>query len=220
MTNIKDLPLDIRSKFFLYNGNLSTTKKMVAKLAGVESGLINLLLQKIADNQKAPHNIFEHYIGQNYVNKSIIPYQLVIRILTYFYYKGKSTEDGCKIVGIYVEVNKTVVQNFEKDLLKEKKPEKRLQIKLAKELNGVMEVPTEAGRIDLLTPTEIIEIKQINQWKSALGQILVYGCYYPSHRKRIYLFGVGDCHSSYLNVIKKHCQKFNVTVTTDFSLGS
>lgn len=37
--------------------------------------------------------------------------------------------------------------------------------------------------------TEIIEVKQINEWKSALGQILVYSGFYSQHQKRLHLFG-------------------------------
>ena len=61
----------------------------------------------------------------------------------------------------------------------------RLQLKLG----GLIEVSTPAGRIDLLTDNEIIEVKHVNDWKSAMGQILAYSGFYPLHSKRIHLFG-------------------------------
>lgn len=51
--------------------------------------------------------------------------------------------------------------------------------RLAKQLKGRIEVPTEAGRIDILTDTEVIEVKRSNKWKDAIGQVKSYGYYYP-----------------------------------------
>lgn len=83
--------------------------------------------------------------------------------------------------------------------------------KLALQLNGKREVPTLAGNIDVLTTTEVIEVKVVKSWKCALGQVLVYGSYYPSHKKRIHLFG--ETQESFLNMIKTHCLKFKILVT-------
>jgi phage regulator Rha-like protein len=83
--------------------------------------------------------------------------------------------------------------------------------KLATSLNGKREVRTLAGDIDVLTATEIIEVKKVKMWKHALGQVLVYGHYYPSHQKRIHLYG--ETQESFLTLIKKHCKKFKVIVT-------
>jgi len=82
---------------------------------------------------------------------------------------------------------------------------------LSRKLDGKREVTTLAGRIDVLTQTEVIEVKPVVAWKCALGQVLVYGDYYPSHQKRIHLFG--ETQESFLNMIRKHCGKRNVIVT-------
>lgn len=82
---------------------------------------------------------------------------------------------------------------------------------LAKNLNGKREVRTLAGNIDVLASSQIIEVKEIKFWKAALGQVLVYGHYYPSHQKRIHLYG--ETQESFLEMINSHCAKFNVTVT-------
>lgn len=67
--------------------------------------------------------------------------------------------------------------------------EKIIQITLSQVVNGKMEVPCAYGRIDILTDDQIIEVKNVTDWKSAIGQITVYGLLYPRHEKRIHLFG-------------------------------
>ena len=94
-----------------------------------------------------------------------------------------------------------------------KRSEEYYRCKLHKKLGGVTEVCTPVGRIDILTSTEIIEVKDVKSWKSALGQIEVYSDYYPSHQKRLHLFGT--CHSSFLELIKQHCEKRSIKVTSE-----
>lgn len=89
--------------------------------------------------------------------------------------------------------------------------EKDAQTRLQALLGGDCEIICPSGKIDLLTSTEIIEVKKIVGWKSALGQILVYGRYYPSHKKRIHL--IGKAHSSVKIMIEDHCISFGVSVT-------
>lgn len=72
------------------------------------------------------------------------------------------------------------------------KPEKEVRDKLCEELGGEIEVKTPDGFIDILTKKEIIEVKCMKNWKHAIGQILVYGEYYPDHQKRIHLFNIDD----------------------------
>ncbi len=67
-------------------------------------------------------------------------------------------------------------------------PEEKVQKKLEKKLNGKHQT-TPVGIIDILTDTELIEIKAWSNWKSALGQVFAYGHYYPNHMKRIHFFG-------------------------------
>lgn len=82
---------------------------------------------------------------------------------------------------------------------------------LQKELGGQREVPTPAGNIDLLTSEQLIEVKEVNSWKCAVGQVEVYGDYYPSHQKRIHLFG--QCHERFLDIVCLHCGKRGILVT-------
>jgi hypothetical protein len=89
--------------------------------------------------------------------------------------------------------------------------EKQIQEDLCIKLNGQTEVKTPVGYIDILTENEIIEIKQSSDWKHAIGQIISYGTYYPSHKKVIYLFGMIDN----IECIQNICDKYNIEVRTD-----
>ena len=107
------------------------------------------------------------------------------------------------------------IECFEKmKLLKSQKPlirqEKIIQQKLQVTKGGQTEVLTPVGKIDLLTSLEIIEIKKIPDWKYALGQILAYGHYYPSHQKVICLFG--HSHTTYKEIIEDICLPHKVVV--------
>jgi hypothetical protein len=86
--------------------------------------------------------------------------------------------------------------------------EKEIQLRLQVELKGEIEVKTEDGYIDLLTDTEIIEIKNGDNWKHGFGQLEVYSTYYKYHTKRLHLFDI----ESDLR-INKFCKNYNIKVT-------
>lgn len=94
------------------------------------------------------------------------------------------------------------------------RPENHIENKLTKHRKDCQrQVATPVGVIDVLTSTEVIEVKQFKGWKAALGQVLVYGNQYPSHSKRIHLFG--SAHPDVQLLIERECAKFNVVVTWD-----
>jgi hypothetical protein len=85
---------------------------------------------------------------------------------------------------------------------------------IAIEEQGKREVPTLAGNIDVLTSGQVIEVKSVKQWKSAVGQVLVYGYYYPSHQKRVHLYG--EAQESFLSMVEGHCARLGVVMTWEF----
>ena len=90
--------------------------------------------------------------------------------------------------------------------------EKSVQKRLAQTFNKVKrEVPTLAGNIDLLTERELIEVKSVKSWKCAVGQVLIYGQFYPTHQKRIHVFG--EASRSYLSMIRSSCAPLDIDVT-------
>lgn len=83
---------------------------------------------------------------------------------------------------------------------------------MARKLGGKTEVTTpDGGRIDILTSTEIIEVKQAKGWRSALGQVVSYGHFYPKYNKRIHLFG--DKSNIDCAMVERICKAQNVSVT-------
>jgi hypothetical protein len=94
-------------------------------------------------------------------------------------------------------------------------PEKTIQLRLQAELGGEIEVKTPVGPIDLFTDNEIIEIKKVENWKSALGQILIYGKHYPNHQKRIHLFGKSSNGNLTFKAIEEYYAEFNVILTIE-----
>lgn len=90
--------------------------------------------------------------------------------------------------------------------------ESQVRERLKSQLGGLAEVKTPAGRIDLLTETEIIEVKRIGEWKSALGQILVYSGFYPEHKRRLHLFGY-ESDEKQIPTIANSCLAFDVSVS-------
>jgi hypothetical protein len=85
-----------------------------------------------------------------------------------------------------------------------------IQKRLHQELGGKMEAYTPVGPIDLITKTEAIEIKRIEDWKEALGQVIAKGQSFPKLTKRIHLFGES---SKQLKKITQNCQTLDVLVT-------
>ena len=88
--------------------------------------------------------------------------------------------------------------------------EKQVQSKLQDKYKGEIEIETEFGNIDLLTDKYIIEIKTYDNWKCAIGQILVYSLKYPNKIKMIYLFDVPNKHK--INAIKKICKNYSIAL--------
>jgi hypothetical protein len=91
-----------------------------------------------------------------------------------------------------------------------KGPEYPIQLRMHAELGGTMEASTPIGPVDLVTSSEVIEIKRIEDWKEALGQVMAKAQCFPELSMRIHLFGES---SKILRKITKHCQFLNVLVT-------
>ena len=63
-----------------------------------------------------------------------------------------------------------------------------IQRKLEKEY-GYGHQECTRGITDILTPTTIIEIKNWNNWKEALGQLRAYNVDYPDRDMKVHFFG-------------------------------
>jgi transcriptional regulator with XRE-family HTH domain len=89
-------------------------------------------------------------------------------------------------------------------------PERVVRDRLQAQLGGKVEAYTKFGLIDLLTETELIEIKVVNRWKDAIGHILAKSEKYPNHQKRLHLFGHQE---PILDNIQEVCDRLGIRVT-------
>jgi len=90
--------------------------------------------------------------------------------------------------------------------------EKEIQNLLHKRMGGEIEVKTSTGKIDLLTDKYLIEIKNYNDWKCAIGQLIAYSYEYKNRQKIMYLFGVPQ--DNILDKISAICAEYNIKVKT------
>lgn len=69
------------------------------------------------------------------------------------------------------------------------------------------------GVVDFITPSEVIEVKHVRNWKSALGQVIIYSQHDDSKNRtcRIHLFG--DVSARRMQFIVESCSKLNVRCT-------
>lgn len=87
---------------------------------------------------------------------------------------------------------------------------------IAEKNKGAIEAATPVGNIDVLCDHALYEVKHIKQWKHALGQVLAYGYFHPSKKKKLYLFGVAT--KKLQTKIETICNFYDVHVLfTDFT---
>lgn len=97
-------------------------------------------------------------------------------------------------------------------------PERKVQNKLYDEFkaNGVgvhREVKLGAlGVVDLVTDTELIEIKKVTRWKAALGQVLVYSTHASMQSKQRVVHLFGSCRRTQKRIIRCACLELGVLV--------
>jgi hypothetical protein len=89
-------------------------------------------------------------------------------------------------------------------------PERMVRDRLQALLGGKVEAYTKFGLIDLLTDTELIEIKVAHRWKDAIGHILAKSEKYPNHQKRLHLFSHQE---PILENIESVCDRLSIRVT-------
>jgi hypothetical protein len=88
-------------------------------------------------------------------------------------------------------------------------PERIVRDWLHLELGGQIEAPTPYGPIDLLTDDSVIEVKAIENWKDAIGHVLVKGLKHQNHAPCLMLFGDKIRN---LQQIRECCEEFGIIV--------
>jgi hypothetical protein len=87
--------------------------------------------------------------------------------------------------------------------------EKYVRDQLAAMVHGHKEhvLPT-GDRIDVLTEEAIYEVKPPEQYKAAIGQLLVYSQFYPNHQKILYLTKISTPRK--MATILRDCQRHGI----------
>ena len=89
---------------------------------------------------------------------------------------------------------------------------------LSARLEGTIEVVAEHGIIDVVTPTEVIEVKYAKKYLHAIGQILGYSETFPDKTRRIHLFGSEkELTTSFLARVTALCDKHHISVTYEIA---
>lgn len=96
-------------------------------------------------------------------------------------------------------------------LVQNKQTEKLIQTRLHTQLGGNIEVEVPTGFIDLLTDSELIEIKTYRKWKHGLGQLLAYSKFEHHSSLRLHLFDIDD--SIDKQIIIDTCSNYNISVS-------
>lgn len=97
--------------------------------------------------------------------------------------------------------------------MEEKAKEAYFRDNLASIENGNTEVSCIIGRVDVLTETEVIEIKFYKRWKEALGQVLSYVLFFPDKSPRVHLILPQEF--SIPTPVIKCFNNYNVRLTTE-----
>ena len=87
-----------------------------------------------------------------------------------------------------------------------------VQRRLEQETGGV-HLSCPAGTADIVSKTQLIEIKRWSQWKSALGQLLAYSEYILGKQLRVHFFGSKP--KKGLDVIMQCFSKYNIIISEE-----
>jgi len=94
---------------------------------------------------------------------------------------------------------------------REKMREQEIQSRFERE-TGYGHQQVQCGIIDILTPFEIIEIKNWDNFDTGIGQLFRYSVHYPKHQKRLHCFGSIPKKEKF-ELYKLICQNNNILLT-------
>ena len=103
------------------------------------------------------------------------------------------------------------IESLEKEIPGDRGVESVYSDALAKALGGQREYQVPTGFIDVLTDSQVIEVKHFACWKHAVGQVCMYGLYFPLKQKRVHLFG--RCKAEQLKAVTAWAGQVGVVVT-------
>lgn len=102
-------------------------------------------------------------------------------------------------------------KKIEEEILNEIDISKRIAL----ETNGKREVTVTLGKIDVLTRTALIEVKEVEVWKTGIRQLIAYGFDYPNRQKILYLYPKDKTRKRndlQIESMRKVCKRFDVVL--------
>lgn len=207
-------------------GESGLSQTGLALLCGIAKQSLNELLNTLSG--KSPSKWLDVWVDKDYLlietlkqggNVKLLKASFCAAVIQHYCYSKNAKTAARSLNSLNLLLTKGFITTQDLIILDaqiDNRPTKKgyeatLRDKLAKNLQGLTEVGCIAGRIDVLTPTELIEVKKIKHWKAAIGQVLVYSAYYPQHKKRIHLYG--NAHIGLVKIIQTHCDRLNIQVT-------
>ena len=89
-----------------------------------------------------------------------------------------------------------------------------IRTRLSQALNGLSNVNTLYGTVDVLTSTHIIVIRELAQWAEGLGMLQAFSTEFPNKQQQLHLFNTsGD--DSLLTKIIALTNHLHVTLTLE-----
>ena len=152
-------------------------------------------------------------------------------------FRRKSAETICRVMGGDLSLCRQIEQNnlmwgsidrgevtrqaliepveYKQEGMSNKVRESSVRDALASLVAGRTEVETPSGFIDVLSDTQVIEVKYYRKWKDGLGQVFAYQSHYPRLARRLHLFAHhGDVDTNkYFELAKSVCDTHAVEVT-------
>ena len=86
--------------------------------------------------------------------------------------------------------------------------------RLSNTYNGIRNVPTLYSNIDVLSPTHIIVIRDMNLWASGIGMLSAFATQFPNRTKHLHLYNTG-IDINLLNKIITLTTQLNINLTIE-----
>lgn len=82
------------------------------------------------------------------------------------------------------------------------------------------EVSCRSGAIDVLTASEVIEIKRLSEWKNGIGQLIAYGFDFPDRKKRLHVLVPRSdfFYATTIQHVTRVCASVGISVTMEFEV--
>lgn len=107
------------------------------------------------------------------------------------------------------------VEDTQKHVVPVRVLERRISDRLATVLGGRREASCTYGRVDVLTDTDVIEVKHVSRYKGGIGQALVYRTCFPGTRARLHVYGEEEKMPLFVKA-RKACKSLDVDFSFEF----